>query len=697
MKEKEATIKKEMRIRARIVYAFMLVFSLAIVARILFLQLAEGDFWKQKAMESGTKYFSIEANRGNIFDHQGLLIATSIPVFDVAMDVNSDPLSDEIFFSGVDSLSHCLAEVISKKNAQQIRKELIRRRKAGKHYFPIASGISHKELNRLKTFPILRLGKYKGGLMVLQRSKRELPFSNLAGRTIGIARAAKGKGLENAYDKTLRGTSGKRLMQKIAGDVWMPVNEENEVEPKDGNDIITSIDINIQDVAHHALLKQLQKQQAGKGILILMEVKTGEIRAMVNLSRLDSLTYVEAGNYAIAERMEPGSTFKLPSLMAALESGGASPDEKADTEDGEVMVGAKEVRDSHEGGYGVIDMQEIFEKSSNVGTAKIVYRHFSKNPVAFVEALTKLGIDRKTEIDIQGEAKPLMYHPGDGHWSGTTLPAMSYGYEVMLTPLQILNFYNAVANGGTMVKPHLVKEIRSKGETIKKFETEVLIPRICGDSTLHVARRMLEGVVEKGTASNLRNAYYRIAAKTGTTQIADNNRGYGAERKTYRASLCGYFPAANPLYSMIIVVSSPSKNVYYGNDVAGPVFREVADKVYATSTRMHKSIEKDTSSLYSYTPKNLSGAFGDFVALSKSLVMDVSQVKDPIVDLQNKKNRVAGSRIPDVTGTGLRDALYALEQAGCRVTVKGKGKVISQSVAPGQLVQKGTHITIKLG
>lgn len=697
MKDKEATIKKEMRIRARIVYAFMLVFSLAIVARILFLQLAEGDFWKQKAMESGTKYFSIEANRGNIFDHQGLLIATSIPVFDVAMDVNSDPLSDEIFFSGVDSLSHCLAEVISKKNAQQIRKELIRRRKAGKHYFPIASGISHKELNRIKTFPLLRLGKYKGGLMVLQRSRRELPFSNLAGRTIGIARAAKGKGLENAYDKTLRGTSGKRLMQKIAGDVWMPVNEENEVEPKDGNDIITSIDINIQDVAHHALLKQLQKQQAGKGILILMEVKTGEIRAMVNLSRLDSLTYVEAGNHAIAERMEPGSTFKLPSLMAALESGGASPDEKADTEDGEVMVGAKEVRDSHEGGYGVIDMQEIFEKSSNVGTAKIVYRHFSKNPVAFVEALTKLGIDRKTEIDIQGEAKPLMYHPGDGHWSGTTLPAMSYGYEVMLTPLQILNFYNAVANGGTMVKPHLVKEIRCKGETIKKFETEVLIPRICSDSTLHVARRMLEGVVEKGTASNLRNAYYRIAAKTGTTQIADNNRGYGAERKTYRASLCGYFPAANPLYSMIIVVSSPSKNVYYGNDVAGPVFREVADKVYATSTRMHKSIEKDTSSLYSYTPKNLSGAFGDFVALSKSLAMDVSQVKDPIVDLQNKKNRIAGSRIPDVTGTGLRDALYALEQAGCRVTVKGKGKVISQSVAPGQLVQKGTHITIKLG
>ncbi len=697
MKEKEATIKKEMRIRARIVYAFMMVFSLAIVARILFLQLAEGDFWKQKALESGTKYFSIEANRGNIIDNEGLLIATSIPVFDVAMDVNSDPLSDEIFFRGVDSLSHCLAGVILKKNAQQIRNELIRRRKAGKHYFPIAAGISHKELNRIKTFPILRLGKYKGGLMVLQRSRRELPFSNLASRTIGIARAKKGKGLENAYDHTLRGTSGKRLMQKIAGDVWMPVNEENEVEPKDGNDIITSIDINIQDVAHHALLKQLQKQQAGKGILILMEVKTGEIRAMVNLSRVDSLHYIEAGNHAIAERMEPGSTFKLPSLMAALEAGGASPDEKADTEDGEVMVGAKEIRDSHDGGYGVIDMQEIFEKSSNVGTAKIVYKHFSKNPVAFVESLAKLGIDRKTEIDVEGEAQPLLYHPGDGHWSGTTLPAMSYGYEVMLTPLQILNFYNSVANGGTMVKPHLVKEIRSKGVTVKKFETEVLIPKICSDSTLHVARRMLEGVVEKGTASNLRNAYYRIAAKTGTTQIADNNRGYGIDRKTYRASLCGYFPAADPLYSMIIVVSSPSKNVYYGNDVAGPVFREVADKVYATSTRMHKSIEKDTSSLYSYTPYNMHGAFGDFVALSKKIALDISQVQDPILFVQGEKKKATISRIPDVTGTGLRDALYALEHIGCRVTVKGKGKVISQSVPPGQVVQKGTHITIKLG
>jgi cell division protein FtsI (penicillin-binding protein 3) len=360
-------------------------------------------------------------------------------------------------------------------------------------------------------------------------------------------------------------------------------------------------------------------------------------------------------------------------------------------------VGAKEVRDSHDGGYGVIDMQEIFEKSSNVGTAKIVYRHFSKNPVAFIESLAKLGIDRKTEIDVEGEAKPLMYHPGDGHWSGTTLPAMSYGYEVMLTPLQILNFYNAVANGGTMVKPHLVKEIRSKGVTVKKIETEVLIPKICSDSTLHVARRMLEGVVERGTASNLRNAYYRIAAKTGTTQIADNNRGYGIERKTYRASLCGYFPAADPLYSMIIVVSSPSKNVYYGNDVAGPVFREVADKVYATSTKMHKSIEKDTSSLYSYTPYNMRGAFGDFVALSKKISLDVSQVQDPIPVVKGEKKIVTSSRIPDLTGTGLRDALYALEHAGCRVTVKGKGKVISQSVPPGQVVQKGTHITIKLG
>ena len=684
-----------MRIRARIVYAGMLLFSLAILSRMLYLQIAERDYWAEKAKNTTTKMIDVEANRGNIFDCEGSLLATSVPVYDISMDVNSMPITDDIFYRGVDSLARALSAVM-KRSANDIRKDLVTRRKKGKHYFGIATGASHSLLDSISRFPILRLGKYKGGLVFIQRSRRQLPFGELAKRTIGISREIKGRGLEEAYQQVLCGVSGQRLMQKISNDVWMPLNEENELEPKDGNDIVSTIDINVQDVAHHALLRQLQKHKAAKGSLILMEVKTGEIRAIVNLSRRDSLNYEETMNFAALERMEPGSTFKLPALMAALEYGGASPDEKADTEDGIVMVGAKEVRDSHEGGSGILNMQEIFEKSSNVGTAKLVYRHFSKNPMAFSDALNKLCVTRKTGIDLKGEKDPLFYHPGDGHWSGTTLPTMAYGYEVMLTPLQILNFYNAVANDGKMLRPHLIKEIRSNGQVIKRITPEIISEKICSDSTIRIARRMLEGVVERGTATNLKNAYYRIAAKTGTAQIAADNKGYGKDKKTYRASLCGYFPAADPLYSMIIVVSSPSGNVYYGNDVAGPVFREVADKVYSTSTRMHHNIQKDTSSLYTYIPEKLNGSFSDFMSLSKSIRMDVGQVKDPVA---NSGKISAGRllRVPDVKGTGLRDALYVLESAGCRVQVKGKGKVISQSLSPGKIVQKGTFIIINLG
>jgi cell division protein FtsI (penicillin-binding protein 3) len=701
-------IKKDFLWRIYLMYFFIVLFGLSVILKVCTIQFAEGDYWREKEQELTMKYFNIEASRGNIFSSDGSLLATSVPIFELRMDVISEPVTDKIFYEKLDSLSLRLAETFTHRSKSEWRTALKNARKNKERYFLIARKVNYATLKEVRTFPIFKMGKYKGGLLVEQQSRRELPFKNLAQRTIGYDRKNnKPLGIEGAFNKDLQGVSGKRLMQKIAGGVYKPINQDNEIEPQDGNDIITTIDANIQDVAHHALEKQLRAQNAHHGCAILMEVRTGAIKAMVNLSRLDSGSYAETFNYAIGEGTEPGSTFKLASIMAAIEDGYTDLDEIVDTEGGRKnYAGGYVMKDSHDGGYGKITVKQVFEKSSNVGTSNIIMKYYKKQPQKFIDRIYAFGIHKPLGIALPGEATPYIKDTKSKLWSALSLPLMSIGYEEKLTPLQTLNFYNTVANNGKMMRPQFVKEIRTKGQLIKSFPPEVINPAICSQTTIDKAREMMEGVVKEGTATFLRTAPYQIAAKTGTAQIALGNKGYTQDgKKTYMASLCGYFPAKDPLYSIIIVVSAPSKAAYYGNEVAGPVFREIADKVYSNSKEIHKPLQLDTARTIVHVPLVKSGKKSDIQIIAQELSLKTAitdenanyvwaQINKETFYLKGLETKE--SEVPQLVGMGLRDALTILENQKITVKVIGRGVIKKQSLAAGTRVLKGTTITIEL-
>ncbi len=701
-------IKKDFLWRIYLMYFFIVLFALSVVLKVCTIQFAEGDYWREKEQQLTMKYVNIEASRGNIFSSDGCLLATSVPIFELRMDVVSEPVSNKIFYEKLDSLSLRLDQTFSHRSKNEWRASLKNARNSKERYFLIARKVNYSTLKEVRTFPIFKMGKYKGGLIVLQQSRRELPFKNLAQRTIGYDRKSnKPLGIEGAFNKDLQGVSGKRLMQKIAGGVYKPINQDNEIEPQDGNDVITTLDANIQDVAHHALEKQLRAQNAHHGCAILMEVKTGAIKAMVNLSRVDSGSYAETFNYAIGEGTEPGSTFKLASIMAAIEDGYTDLDEIVDTEGGrKTYAGGYVMKDSHDGGYGKITVKQVFEKSSNVGTSNIIMKYYKKQPQKFIDRLYSFGIHKPLGIALPGEATPYIKDTKSKLWSGLSLPLMSIGYEEKLTPLQTLNFYNTVANNGKMMRPQFVREIRAKGQLIKSFPPEVINPAICSQSTIDKAREMMEGVVKNGTATFLRTAPYQIAAKTGTAQIALGNKGYTQDgKKTYMASLCGYFPAKDPLYSIIIVVSAPSKAAYYGNEVAGPVFREIADKVYSNSKEIHKPLQVDTARAIVHVPFVKSGKKSDVQVIAKVLSLKTAiadenanyvwaQINKETFQLKGLATKE--SEVPQLVGMGLRDALTILENQKITVKVIGRGVIKKQSLAAGTRVMKGAKITIEL-
>lgn len=701
-------IKKDFLWRIYLMYFFIVLFGFSVIIKVCTIQFAEGDYWREKEQALTMKYFNIEASRGNIFSSDGSLLATSVPIFELRMDVVSDPVTDKIFYEKLDSLSARLAQTFKHRTKNEWRTSLKTARKNKERYFLIARKVNYATLKEVRTFPIFKMGKYKGGLIVLQQSRRELPFKNLAQRTIGYDRKSnKPLGLEGAYNKDLQGVSGKRLMQKIAGGVYKPINQDNEIEPQDGNDLVTTIDANIQDVAHHALEKQLKAQDAHHGCAILMEVKTGAIKAMVNLTRLDSGAYAETFNYAIGEGTEPGSTFKLASIMAAIEDGYTDLDEIVDTEGGrKAYAGGYVMKDSHEGGYGKITVKQVFEKSSNVGTSNIIMKYYKKQPQKFIDRLYAFGIHKPLGIALPGEATPYIKDTKSKLWSALSLPLMSIGYEEKLTPLQTLNFYNTVANNGKMMRPQFVKEIRAKGQLIKSFPPIVINPAICSQATIDKAREMMEGVVKEGTATFLRTAPYQIAAKTGTAQIAIGNKGYTQDgKKTYMASLCGYFPAKDPLYSIIIIVSAPSKAAYYGNEVAGPVFREIADKVYSNSMEIHKPLQIDTARAIVHVPLMKTGRKSDIqqvaqvLSLKTAITDENAQYVWPQMfsETYSLKGIITKeSEVPQLVGMGLRDALTILENQKIAVKVIGRGVIKKQSLAAGTKVIKGTTITIEL-
>ncbi len=704
------SLKKDILWRVAVVYLGVLLMGGMIVARIIYLQFTEKDISEQKIQKLQVRSRTLEANRGDIRATDGRLLCTSVPIYEVRVDMLSDGISSSLISKKIDSLSLCLATLFKDRSTGEYKQSLLRARREGQRYFLLKRGVNYHQLKALKTFPIFRAGRYKGGLIFEKDIRRIYPFGNLlAARTIGyLTKDIEGNevGIEGSFDRQLSGVRGMRLEQLISGNFWMPLNNNEEVEPRDGNDIITTIDINIQDVAENALLNQLKQNNAHHGTAVLMEVSTGKIRAIANLERDKNGEYRESYNYAIGESSEPGSTFKLASLMAAIEDGYIDLNDSINTGKGSIFYYRHEVKDTKHGGYGRLSVQQIFEVSSNVGVTKIITQFYKGKERQFIDRLYSMNLNEPLGIEIKGESKPNIKYPGDKYWSGVSLPMISFGYEVKQTPLQILTFYNAVANNGIMVKPMLIEEIQFHGQTVSHYEPVVINPSICSNETIKKAKKMLEGVVEHGTAKNLKNKDYKIAGKTGTAQIANLKYGYKDKNSiSYQASFCGYFPAENPRYSCIVVVNAPSNNVYYGNLVAGPIFKEIADKVFATSSDMQKIIRVQNI-IDSIKPPVVKPGLLEEIdnvlsaiqirSFKNKLKSDWVEVKSRDAYVRYDNFFVKDDLVPDVRGMAIKDALYLLENAGLKVQFSGRGTVISQSVPPGQFVKKGDLVLLEL-
>lgn len=696
-------IRTDIILRVYIACAILVLFAGAISWQIVHVQYAEGDKWRAMADSLTTGYREVEAVRGNIYSRDGSLMATSIPQYDIRMDTRAEGLDPVLFYAKVDSLGWHLSRMFGDKSPARYAQLLRTARENGERYYLVKRDVSYKQLKELQTFPVFEKGQYKGGLIAVRHNERILPFRELARRTIGYKRATvQPVGLEGVYDKYIDGQPGRRLMRRIAGGVWIPVNQEDEISPVDGSDIISTIDINIQDVAHHALEKQLAASEAQWGTVILMEVETGEIRAVGNLSRTNRGDYKEAYNYAISFSAEPGSTFKLASFIAGMEDGKFDLYTKIKTGGGVATFYRRTIRDDHHMPE-VITMRKAFEQSSNVSIARAIYQGYKDNPRQYTDHLKKMGLGKKLGLQIPGEGRTRIKDPGDKDWWGTTLPWTAHGYEVLITPLQLLSFYNAVANDGRFVKPQFVTEIQRNGQTIKKIEPEVLIDRIASEETIRKAQLLLKSVVDSGTAKNLFSTVYSIAGKTGTAVIADGARGYRSGKRQYQASFCGYFPAENPQYSMIVIINSPRKGGYYGSAVAAPVFKEVADKVYSTRPDMQPGLQ-DRYPVQTASLPLPAGNREDLAGIYNTLGISFSGTGEAMwgrtVQQDNsvtiKPYKLQVGQVPDLIGMDMQDALFLAENAKLEVALNGSGKVVKQSPRPGTKIENNTRLTLVL-
>lgn len=562
--------------RLYVVVLLFLIVAMFIVYKLFSIQYVQGDKYRVLAKQRTVKRDVIKANRGSIYADDGSLLATSVPKYDIRFDAVT--VSKKNFTTHISPLCDSLSLLLG-KNASYYKSKLKKARINKNRYTLIARNLGYSDYIRIKNFPIFSLGAYKGGIIVEQHTIREHPIAEIARRTIGWQ--VSGAGIEGAYGKKyLEGVDGERLKQKIAKGQYKPINDENETEPKNGLDVISTINVNVQDIAHHALLEQLEKFQAEHGTVVVMETKTGEVKAISNLKRNSKGYYSEQLNHAVGESHEPGSTFKLMVMVAALEDKAIDSSTVVDTESGVLTFYGKHVRDSRKGGYGKISAARAFEVSSNTGFVKIVQKGFKNDPERFVNRLYNMGLNEKLGLTFKGEGRPMIPHPNDKIWSGISLPWMAYGYGVSLTPLQTLTFYNAIANNGEMVKPRFVKEVRDfkSSEPIKVFEKEVLNPKICSDATIGKVKEMMKNVVVRGTANNIYSKDFSMAGKTGTCTTDYGNK---KSKKQYIASFSGYFPADNPKYSCIVVIHKPKTSIgYYGNVVAAPVFKKIAKKIY---------------------------------------------------------------------------------------------------------------------
>ena len=690
-------------------YLIMVLSGLSIIGKIIWLQFAERDKWSVNSDTAPIKQIQIAANRGDIYSADNKLLAVSVPYYDIRMDLTVESLTDEYFYNNLDPLCKSLAAMFRDRGWLEYKRNLINARHDGSQYYLVKRDITYDQMVKAKSFPIFNRGRYKGGVRFIQKSSRVKPNGYLASRTIGSTNMSSDGnivGLEGAYDKVLHGKEGLKLYKRLTGNIYVPLYDKNEVDPEDGMDILTTIDLNIQDVAEKALYKQLRKHNAHHGTAVLMEVATGDIKAIANLERKSNGDYWEAVNYAVGESTVPGSTFKAASIMVALEDGKIKLNDTIDIKDGKTYYYGVRVEDSGDKYKGKITVKKAFEISSNVGVTRLIYNNYKGKESDFIKGLYKLGLNQKLGLEIMGEGEPFIKSPDHSEWSGVSLPMISMGYELTMTPLQILSFYNGIANKGKVMKPRFVKEVVYRGDVVDKFKPEVLNSSLCSESTINDLHTMLRGVVDSGTATNLSNRHFKIAGKTGTAQIPDPETGYKVKsRITYQASFVGYFPADNPKYSCIVVVNSPSNDIYYGNVVAGPVFWEIANKVFATNLDMHLPLNKPEKVQIAEAPYSKSGNFKDLNYTLKNLGFNLEEKGNHSewISARQSDNKVQLSPrsiipklVPNVLDMGLKDAIYLLESNGMRVRVHGRGTVRYQSVTPGTRIEKNMLINLEM-
>ncbi|MBN9379804.1 MAG: transpeptidase family protein [Chitinophagaceae bacterium] len=698
-------VKRDILWRVYLCFIGITALCLVVLGKAFYIQRVQGSYWRSLSDSLHQKFIELDAERGTIYSEDSSMLSTSIPTFNIYVDFGADGLREKNgkrFSENLDSLSLCLAGLFGDQSAQAYKKDLQRGYRVMDRYYQLQAGLSFDQYKKLRNFPLVRQGRNKSGFIAEVNNKRLNPFGLLANRTIGLARAnAQNVGLERTYDTLLKGQMGKRLVRYIAGGTYVPV-EGYEIESENGKDIVTTLDVNIQDIAENALLRGMTENEAEHGTCIVMEVATGKIKAIANLGRQSDGSYWEDLNYAI-RATEPGSTFKLATMLTLLEDHKVRLTDNIDLEGGVWKVARRTVYDSEPHENKVFTVKQAFEISSNVGMAKLAWANYAGNPNAFVEHLKKLHLHHPTGIDLVGETNPIVKTPKSRTWSATTLPWMAFGYEVLVSPLQTLTLYNAVANNGRMMKPYLVSAVQESGMTVKENAPETMIEKVCSDATLAQLQECLNGVVIEGTAKDLfKGSFYKVAGKTGTALVANGSRGYADH--IYQSSFAGYFPADHPMYSCIVVIKNkPFAKKYYGAAVAGPVFKELADKLMSTEsgpmTAEVRPMTRDSAQFF------YAGATRDMQHVTRTL--GVSYIDSAG---KNEWSRLYASgqlsvmngetvtrqTMPDVKGMGLKDALYLLESMDLKVAAKGRGKVRTQSIPPGAALKKNEPISIQL-
>lgn len=701
MSKTKVNSRKVILVRAYLVFALLAVFAIAIFVTAVKLQLGTDDKFREEMSAKNTRIKEIEALRGNIYADDGSLLATSVPKYDVVFDLRADGLTSKVFIAKIDSFSMMMSRMFPERSASDWKEHFIKHREKRTRYLKIGKDLGFEQIKAIRTWPIARLGKFKGGIWYEEKGKRMYFMGELAKRTIGYIKDKTAVGLEGAFDTLLRGKNGTQMQQRMSGQTWRPIQVGNNRLAVNGKDIVTTLDVRIQDIAQYALQKGLEAESADHGCVIVMETNTGAIKAMANLKRGEDGKYYEAQNYAVSEFTEPGSTFKLVSAIALLEDGKISTKDTVDNSWGKWSWYDLDLEDAVKPKKRFYTLGECLQYSSNVGTSKFVMQHYKKDPEKFTQHAMDLGLHIKPKFDIPSSNGPSISTPEKAGWSGTSLPSLSIGYSSQISPLQTLMLYNTVATKGKLMQPYMVKEIRHEGQTLSKIEPIVLKEQAISAKTAATLTEMLTQVIDNGTAIGIKTENYKIAGKTGTAWLSQGKAGYNQENnRQFQASFAGFFPANNPQYTIVVVVNSPKGARYSGSQIAAPIFKNISDRIYSTHIKVQPALQ--TASL-PQVPGILKGDLNktkwvlNEIGISSQLLLDSSKNNknaDPVLtgkyieatkeahSVKLKPVNVNNNTIPDLRGMGLRDALKILSDMGLKASYSGYGRITDQAPAP---------------